>query len=524
MHLDQTRGSFLYALESKQQIRFLWILVAQLLTFILSTSCSNSRTDEFQSHGYPQSSSLKRGGLLSPQSIFKMTIKPNDPLFPDQWHFENHGQISARGKMGKTGADIRFTHTHGIPETQNEIIIAVLDSGLEFSHPDLNADKIFLNRGEFGLDSNTQNKQNNGIDDDRNGYIDDIYGWNFADKTPHLTDSLGHGTHITGLLIARNNNGLGIAAPWKGIKVLPLQIFSGKRPSADSSTISAAIYYAVNMGAKVISASFGTPTPTEELRNAVRYAQSNDVIFVSAVGNMRMNHDLEPSYPSGFHLENQISVGAMERRGLPTNFTNFGNSVDIFAPGEDILSLSPSGAYAIRSGTSQACPLVAGAAATARLLYPHENALEIKNRLLNSADEREGLMGFVAKAKSLNIDNIVLNKTGARIPTSEFSTWKTLDLRMESEHPYRSNTSAKFNITLPPEARAFRLHFSRFITQSTDVVEIIDSENNVIASLSGTLNDFWSPVINGASTTVTFITDQYVSDFGWIIDRVEYLD
>lgn len=462
-------------------------------------------------------------------SVVLETVSPHsrvdftDPLFSRQWYFSNTGQTSAQGKAGVPQADIRFSLVNRPTNTKDPVVIAVIDSGYDHQHPDLDREKIFINPGEQGFDSSGAAKETNGIDDDNNGYIDDISGWNFADANNTLSDALGHGTHTIGLLAAKSNNQLGISAHWSGIRVLPVQIFSGKRPSPDADKIARAIRYAVDMGAQVISASFGTPTPMKEMELALNYAKEHDVIVVSAVGNFRKNNDHEPSFPAGYQFSNQISVGALERRGLPAAFTNFGHSVDLLAPGEDILSLATNSEYVSRSGTSQACPLVSAAVALARAQFPDDSAELIKNRVLRAADERIGLQGFSATGRSLNVDNIILNRDGARLQRWDFSIWQSEPVLIESEHPYRSKSFTTQTIKAPAGTRHFRLHFRRFTTQSTDTLEVIDSSGHVVALFSGDLGEQWSPVLDGDGATLRFNSDEFVSDYGWLIDRIEYL-
>lgn len=446
-----------------------------------------------------------------------------DHLFKEQWYFSNNGQVSPHGTVGVVGADIQFNLHEMIPETTDSVVVAIIDSGIDLNHPDVDLNKIYKNQAEWGVDENGTEKSSNRLDDDNNGFVDDAMGWSFADNSPLLTDAIGHGTHVAGLLVAQTNNKMGIGTPWRGIKVLPIQIFSGKRPSAEKRTIARAIRYAVDRGARVISASFGSPSPSEEIKQAVEYAALHDVVFVSAVGNFRKNHETETSYPAGYNFQNQISVGASERRDLAAVFSNFGRNVDIFAPGEEIISLSTGTTFAVRSGTSQACPLVAGAAATARVLNPNATASQIKELIMRGADEQKGLIGFSGSARRLNVDNVLLGKEGKRQPKPDFSSWQTQQMNIESEHPYRSNHRTSYDVKAPANTRFFRLHFKSFSTQSTDTLEIRNQENSVVALLSGELGERWSPVLAGDTAQLIFTTDKFVTDHGWLVDRIEFI-
>lgn len=457
-----------------------------------------------------------------PRHLTRSTL---DPLFRLQWYLENTGQISEHGVVGVANADIRFQHSDLIPEHDARVILAVIDSGIDLSHPDLDLTRLHSNAGESGVDDKGHERSSNGVDDDNNGYVDDVLGWSFSGNSNNVGDTLGHGTHVAGLLMGRHGNGLGVANRWRGFRILPIQIFSSQKPTADHATIAQAIRYAVDRGAHVISASFGSQTPSQDMRTAVEYAARNGVILVSAAGNFRANSDLEPSYPAHFGFPNQLAVGASERRDLATTFTNFGHkSIDIFAPGEDILSTSLNGGYAVRSGTSQACPLVSGAVATAKSLYFTESPEQIIERVRAGADMRTGLLPFSEEGLRLNIDNVIFGRDGFRSKKTDQSLWKSVPFSLASEHPYRSNLREHFFIRSPVAASRIRIHFRRFTTQSSDVVELRAGDGSVLISLSGALGEFWTPEIAGDSVHLHFITDRFVGDFGWVIDRLEILE
>ncbi|MBM3383362.1 MAG: hypothetical protein FJY29_13135 [Betaproteobacteria bacterium] len=493
-----------------------------LLTWIGVTACGGRPPEKFEPIGEAKIFSQVVGaGVLSAELNSFL-----DPLAHAQWYFKNSGQPSPKGMQGVPGADIRVGALATLPRlpSTEDVVIAVIDTGLAQNHSDLDSTRLALNPGENGLDADGRSRASNGVDDDKNGFIDDHTGWSFADNNPNTSDTLGHGTHVAGLLMARTNNGNGIATPWHGIKILPLQIFSSRHPAPTAETIALAIRYAVERGARVISASFGTPSSSESMKAAIEMARERDVLFVSAVGNFRKNQDIEPSFPAGFNLDNQISVGATERRDLAAGFSSFGTLVDLFAPGEEILSLGLNNDFLIRSGTSQATPLVAAAAATARQLLPQATAQEIKQLLLDAADELPGLSGFSRTARRLNVENIIHKRTGLRQRKFDFETWKSKSVTLESEHPYRANLRQEYTIDPPEGSRFMRLEFSHFATQSSDTLEIIDADNKVISLLSGALGSLWTTVVPAQTLTLRFSSDQYVSDFGWKIGRIQYID
>lgn len=446
-----------------------------------------------------------------------------DPLFSLQWYFRNLGQEVPPSGSGTIGADIAIPTPWPHHVTGERVLLALIDSGIDAAHPDIDVDRLYRNLGELGLDSSGRDKAMNGLDDDDNGFIDDVSGWSFADDSPVQVDSLGHGTHLAGLLIAKSDNEMGIAVPWSGFNLLPLQIFSGARPSVPVEKIAAAIRYAVDNGAKVISASFGTSTHSDHLLSALRYALEHDVLVVSATGNFRKNLQIEPTFPASYRLPNLLSVSASNNTDLASLFTNFGPEVDIFAPGESIVSTSLRSGFATRSGTSQACPLVAAVAAELRFRFPNFSAPEVKKRILAAGDQLQGLVGFSNGGIRLNYSNALSGLSGVRLDVPAEQDIRRMSYLVESEHPYRAGLQSVSRVILPDGVRSFRLNFERFSTQSTDVLYIRDSSGRIVQQLSGELGEFRSAFIAGAGATLEFRTDAFVSDWGWRISSIELI-
>lgn len=447
----------------------------------------------------------------------------NDPYLTSQWYLQNNGQAVPVLGQGVAGADIRLPEKNSFPSGISPVILALIDTGVDRSHPDLNQEMFYVNQGETGTDFFGRDKAVNGIDDDSNGYPDDVSGWSFADDSNLQQDSLGHGTHLAGILAAEADNRQGIASPWNGFRILSVQIFSGSRPSAPAEKIAEAIRYSVDSGARVISASFGTSQYSQALYDAVAYARSKDVLFVSAVGNFRRNLSREPSYPASFNLENQIAVAASDPYDLASDFTNFGPDVDVFAPGAQIFSTLPRAQYSFRSGTSQACPLVSAVAAQLRAQWPAHSSAKIKAMILESADERLGLTGFSPTARRLNTKNALEGRRGERLTSADGKSKRRSNFVLESEHPYRSAIVRTIPIRLDADAGSFRLHFERFVTHSADTLTIRDLNGRPLQRFSGDLGEMWSAVIRGTAADLEFRSDAYVTDWGWKIDQIELI-
>ncbi len=444
-----------------------------------------------------------------------------DPLFPEQWYFRNQGQVSSKRKIsGIPGADIAFPDNIANYPFTNQVTLAIIDSGIPLSHPDFDVEKILVNSGEQGLDEEGRDKATNNRDDDGNGFIDDIMGWNFADNNNILQDSLGHGSHLTGLLAAKTDNAIGIAAPWRGFRILPIRVFSGAHPSVPSGTTAAAIRYAVHRGARVISASFGTPSFSPDIQAAVAYANDHDVLFVGAAGNFRKNLDVEHDYPSNFGFANQIVVGSSERRDLLSDFSNFGKTVDISAPGEDVLSFALPDGYIARSGTSQACPLVAATAAMLRSMHTSLTSPQIKSLILAAADQRSGLEGLTKSALRLNVANALEGRMGIRFPNLNENEWTQTPVSVESKHPYRGSNNSRYSVIAPLGTKHFRIHFAKISTQSQDRVNIIDAKGHLITQISGVHESFWSPVLDGESAQLELQVETNTNDWGFSVDSL----
>jgi subtilisin family serine protease len=296
-------------------------------------------------------------------------------------------------------------------------IVAVIDSGVDIYHKAFQgADAIWQNPGENGVDSNGNDKRSNGVDDDSNGYVDDHSGFNFRDKTNNVADSTGHGTHCAGLVLATNQDvfdatvSLPIADARKSkIVIMPLK-FIGPTGGATSDAINA-IFYAAANGAKVLSNSWGGPSYSRALEDAIAYTYDREIVFVAAAGNAATNNDSTAVYPANYKLPNVISVASTDAVDNLSVFSNFGaGSVDIAAPGSRILSTYPNPAtagitndyYQTLSGTSMATPIVAGLAGLSfyenRLLRAHQ----VKQVVLDAADPLDSLQGKVASGSRVN--------------------------------------------------------------------------------------------------------------------------
>lgn len=244
-----------------------------------------------------------------------------------------------------------------------EAVVAVIDTGTDTSHSALKQ-YIWLNEGESGRDSLGRDKATNKIDDDDNGFVDDIHGWNFVENNNDVTDNIGHGTHISGIIKSEFNSRM----PASGAAELKLMILkyydAGSTDKQNIENTVKAIEYATRMGARIVNYSGGGSLPSLSERHAIEGARDRGITFIAAAGNNRMNTDYQKYFPANYALDNIISVAATGSDGVLESFSNFGEkSVDLAAPGKSVYSTLPHNAYGFLSGTSQATAFVTGAAA-----------------------------------------------------------------------------------------------------------------------------------------------------------------
>ncbi len=278
-----------------------------------------------------------------------------------------------------TSAPIDVTNTWGDVTPNAKVVVAVVDTGLDLTHPVFTgADAIWTNPGEI---------PNNQIDDDNNGYVDDVHGWNFVANDNDPQDDNGHGTHVSGIIVGTGENIYDGTYTPSNIQIMPLKFLDSTGSGTTANAIQA-IYYAVNNGASIINASWGGPSYSQALQEAIAYAYNAGVVFVAAAGNYSDNNDVTPMYPANYDVPNVISVAATTDSDTMAYFSNFGeSSVPLAAPGVYILSTYPGGGFATMSGTSMATPFVSGLAALLKEQQPGLLAYQIKQIIDANVDE-----------------------------------------------------------------------------------------------------------------------------------------
>lgn len=291
-----------------------------------------------------------------------------------------------------------------ISQGSRDIVVAVIDTGVDVRHLDLQKN-LWVNKGEVGLDSKGRDKATNGIDDDGNGFIDDVHGWSFVSNSNDVRDDHGHGTHIAGIIGAEGGNGVGISGVSPKVSIMALKYYDTKGTEVNNlvNTVKA-IDYAVKMGANIINYSGGGVAPSPDEKAAIERAMKKGILFVAAAGNERSNSDVKKYYPADYGLPNILSVTAIDRFKNVLPSSNFGEqTVDVAAPGNDIISTLPNGQYGYMTGTSQATAFATGVAALVMANNPNlRKAEQITKYLTQTGDTDDNLIGKTRYRKRLN--------------------------------------------------------------------------------------------------------------------------
>ena len=322
---------------------------------------------------------------------------PDDPMFAQLYGLRNTGQTG-----GAPGADIRAAHVWDFARGSRSILVGVIDTGIDDAHPDLAAN-MWRNPGETGTDGSGNDKRTNQVDDDGNGYVDDWRGWDFVSEDNNPMDDAGHGSHCSGTIGGVGNNGVGVAGVCWEVSLVGLKFLNSGGSGYTSDAVDAT-YYATAIGCKLTSNSWGGGGDSPELRSAIGEADLAGRLFVAAAGNNGSNADAYPMYPGAYTNANIISVAATDHNDALAYFSNYGLvSVDLGAPGVDILSTTPGNAYGTKSGTSMATPHVAGAVALIWGRSPNQSHRNVKAAILDGADPVASLAGKTATGGRLNV-------------------------------------------------------------------------------------------------------------------------
>lgn len=326
--------------------------------------------------------------FAEPDYLVQGTRTPADPSFDTLWGLNNTGQAG-----GTFDADINAPEAWEFGQGTGDTIVAVLDTGIDYSHPDLAAN-MWTNPGETAGD---------GLDNDGNGFVDDVFGYDFANGDGDPFDDSGHGTHAAGTIGAVGDNGIGTAGVGWHTRLMALKFLGADGKGSLGNALNS-LSYAIRMGARVSNNSWGGGGYSAAFCTAVEAARDAGHLFVAAAGNGGTDNDRAPDYPSSYTAANVLAVAASDKTDRLAAFSNFGpTSVDLTAPGESILSTYKNGQYATLSGSSMAAPYVAGAAALIWDAHPEWTYAEVIAAITSTVDVLPTLAGKVATSGRLNL-------------------------------------------------------------------------------------------------------------------------
>jgi len=464
---------------------------------------------------------------------------PKDRFFFKQWYMNNIGQSAPYGLPGKRGADINVLKTwKKVTKGSENVVVALIDTGVDYKHPDLR-DAMWVNEAEAN--------GKNGVDDDDDGFVDDIYGYDFSsagrtdldyrkvgDSDP--MDENGHGTHCAGVIGAKSNNDKGIAGINQKIQIMALKIFPANG-GAQNADIARAIYYGISKKVDIMSNSYGGSESSELLNKAVTKATKSGILFVVAAGNDGKNTDVAPSYPMGEKLRTDstkrvpgvLTVGASDNQDNPAEFSNYGpESVDVFAPGVLILSTYPTQMvdtgrrpYAIMSGTSMATPITAGIAALVLAANPSlkRKPEQLRRIMIETADVKQSLVG---KAVSNGRVDAYRAATFATSKTQKMQNWQTKAETIDQRGFNKELFDIRHKITVEG-AKAVQAHFNFVqIQEPYNSIYFYDKNMRFISSLEKTESvDAWSPVVPGDTLYIRYVNSKVKQMKGMINTKVK---
>lgn len=347
------------------------------------------------------------------------TVTPNDPKYPLQWGLPK----------------IKAPQAWNIAKDSPNVVVAVIDTGVDYNHPDLKAN-MWKNIGEI---------PNNNIDDDGNGIVDDVYGANFSGATPNgdPLDDNRHGSHVAGIISGVTNNAVGISGTnWK-TQIMAVKFLSASGGGTTAGAIKA-IEYATKNKAQIMNNSWGGGGASNALKAAIQAASNKGILFTAAAGNSNNNNDANPHYPSNYKVANVMSIMATDQNDNKAGFSSYGKkTVHLAAPGVKIYSTLNRGRYGDLDGTSMATPFVTGAAALIKGLQPTWSPSQIKNHLMQTSDKIPGLSNRSISGGRLNLYNAVRK---AKPGTARCATSSSLIAYNEFLFPENKRVSVNSNI------------------------------------------------------------------------------
>jgi len=334
-----------------------------------------------------------------PDYIVNAAVMPDDSRFSELWGLHNTGQTG-----GTDDADIDAPEAWDISTGSHDVIVGVIDTGVDYNHPDL-AGNMWTNPNEIPGD---------GVDNDGNGYVDDVHGINAITDSGDPMDDQGHGSHVSGTIGATGNNAEGVVGVNHNVSIIGCKFLDSSGSGSTSDALKCIDYFVslkeAGINVRATNNSWGGGGSSQAMIDALTASEAADILFIAAAGNGAYDNDGSPSYPASYEHDTVMAIASTTHTDDMSSFSQYGlTSVDMGAPGSDILSTVPGGGYSSFSGTSMATPHVAGAAALAWSVNPDLTAVEMKELLMNSGDANAALDGKTVSGKRLNVEQALLD-------------------------------------------------------------------------------------------------------------------
>ncbi|MCC9609444.1 S8 family serine peptidase [Blastopirellula sp. JC732] len=463
---------------------------------------------------------------FEPNALLPAHLATSDTEADSLWGLDNQGQTG-----GTVDADIDAPEAWEITTGNPNVVIAVIDTGVDYTHPDL-INNMWVNPGEIAGD---------GIDNDGNGFVDDVYGYDFLNNDGDPMDDNMHGTHVAGTIAAEGDNGRGVIGVASSASIMALKFLSASGSGSTADAVRA-LNYATMMkklyGVNVVATnnSWGGGEYSSALYNAIKASGDENILFVAAAGNNGTNNDVTPQYPANYGLDNVISVAATDANDQLASFSNYGaNSVDIAAPGVGIVSTITRGRYLSLSGTSMAAPHVSGVIALAYSVNPSATMDQIKAAILGGADDVASLQGKVSTGGRLNalgtLQQLNFSVSDASIDDGESIDSPITDFTIDFSSAFDPSTVAASDFLVNGQAadsltivdgNTVTFHFSQspITTQGAQRMELLAGSverNGDGLSLSTFVREFF---YDAAPLTVT---DTNITDGATLSDIPKYL-
>jgi thermitase len=448
-----------------------------------------------------------------PNFIYHIVKTPNDPELGKLWGLKNVGQEDSEKKIGIVGIDIAAEKAWDIETGSDKVVVAVIDTGIDYTHPDL-IDNVWTNEAEANGQA--------GVDDDGNGYIDDVHGMNFVESETPTADPMddhGHGSHVSGTIGGRGDDKKGVVGVNWNVKIMGIKFLSADGGGTLEGAVKA-IEYANKMKVKILSNSWGGGGFSQALKDAIDESNKQGALFVAAAGNESNDNDASPAYPASYEVPNVIAVAAIDNRGSLASFSSFGKkSVHLAAPGVNVYSSLNNSTYDSWSGTSMATPHVSGVAALLLAHEPNMSGIELKERLISTTRSLASLKGKTKSGGMLNAYNALTN-TATPVDPDDPANWASKSISLASAHPYKEKMDETYELQAPG-AKEFAVYFSRFETERNyDILSFYDRDGKLLGQMSGTQNDSLSVTIPGDYVKLVFKSDDSVQGFGFEATKI----